>query len=270
MNTILRDLSPQAVILAHNESLTAFWSQLFGCFPQAAFYNDMGTLWFETGIRHDIFNRGLQTYVQLTSSRGEVERATNHFRQHHLPFLWHLGEATDSISGRPFLERHGLTHYETEPVMAIDLLKFKEDMPAVPQLSIRSVTTTEALQQWIHVWELGNTEEVMDLWFTCYSHLYYRREGPLHLYIGILDGEAVATAEVFFGGGVAYIGAINTLARYRGRGIGTSMTSNVLQSAQKQGYHIGVLTASPMGETIYRRLGFQEYGTFSTYLWHPQ
>lgn len=270
MNNVLQDLSPSAVVLALDASEVAFWSQLFSHLPETEFHDDPGIFWFKTGIRHDIFNRGMQTNLELATSPVGSEWIIGHFQQHRLPFLWHLGASFRLPNRRSVLEGYGLTHYQTEPVMATDLLKFNEDIPVAPRLAIQPVTTEELLQQWIRVWEFSSSKEVIQLWFTFYSGLCFKREGPLHLYLGTLDGKPVATSEVFLGGGVALIGALNTLSHYRQQGIGTAMTLIALQKARRQGYRIGVLTASPMGINMYRRLGFQEYGTFSTYLWHPQ
>ncbi|HEX4207488.1 MAG TPA: GNAT family N-acetyltransferase, partial [Ktedonobacteraceae bacterium] len=64
---------------------------------------------------------------------------------------------------------------------------------------------------------------------------------------------------------VACIGPVVTLPQARRQGIGAAMTLVVLREARAQEYRISVLTASPMGINIYRRIGFQEYGTFSVY-----
>lgn len=269
MNTVLQDLSPSAVVLAHGASEVAFWLQLFCHLPETAFHDDPEIFWFETGIRHDIFNRGMQTNLELAPPVG-IEGIIGHFQQSRLPFLWHLGASSHLPHGRSVLESYGLTHYETEPVMATDLLRFNEDSSVAPPLAIQPVTTDEQLQQWMRIWEFGSSEEVIQLWLTCYSGLCFNQESPLHLYLGTVDGNPVATSEVFLGGGIALIGAVNTVSQHRHQGIGTAMTCMALQEARKHGYRIGVLTASPMGINIYRRLGFQEYGTFSTYLWHPQ
>lgn len=270
MYAVLQDRSPSAVVLALCANRMAFWSQLFSYFPETAFHDDhQGIFWFESGIRHDIFNRGVQTHLESAPLRGDIQGILGHFQQRRLPFLWHIGASSFVSDERPLFEGYGLTHYETEPVMATDLLRFNEAIPVAPPVVIQPVTTPELLQYWLRVWEFESPEEVIQLWLTCYSGLCFNRESPLRLYLGMVDGKPVATSEVFLGGGVALIGAVNTLSPYRHRGIGTAMTLMALHQAQRQGYRVGVLTASPMGITIYRRLGFQKYGTFSTYLWHP-
>jgi len=36
--------------------------------------------------------------------------------------------------------------------------------------------------------------------------------------------------------------------------------------AREMGYRFGILQASPMGENVYRRLGFEEYGRLPNYI----
>ena len=94
-------------------------------------------------------------------------------------------------------------------------------------------------------------------------------DDPLwHLYLGNIDGTPVATSELFLGGGVAGIHGVTTVPEFRGRGIGTAMTLSPIIDARRRGYAIGVLFSSEMAVGIYRRLGFQEYGSGGyIYLW---
>lgn len=269
MNAILHDFSSARLSQALDANKVAFWTLFFSRFPKTTFHDDPGMLWFETGIRHDIFNRVLHTSLASDTCSVTIEHVISYFQQHRLPFLWHRGPSSSPANLGSLLESYGMTHYETEPSMAVDLLKLNENLPIASQLTIHLVTTNELLEQWIRVWELGSSEEVIRLWLTLYSSPYLDRESPLRLYLGMLDGEPVATSEVFFGAGVAAIGTVGTLPQHRRQGIGAAMTLMALQEARRQGYRIGVLTASPMGINIYRRLGFQEFSTHSIYLWHP-
>ena len=44
-------------------------------------------------------------------------------------------------------------------------------------------------------------------------------------------------------------------------GLATLLTTLPLMEARKAGYEVGVLQASAMGESIYRKIGFKTYGT---------
>ncbi len=270
MNEILQDFSPAAVSLAFDANLRAFWPRLFGHLPTVACHTEPGVFWFETGIRHDIFNRAMPTSLDPGVFPASLERVRDHFQQRSMPFLWHMGASSHLTNEQSILESYGLTHYETEPVMAVDLLRLNEEIEVAPQLAILPVNTYELLRQWIHIGEVGSSEELIDLWVTFYAGLCFKPGGPLHLFLGTLNGKPVATSEVFFGGGVALLGGVNTLSQYRRQSIGAALALAALRDAQKQGYRMSVLSASPMGINIYRRIGFQEYGVFSTYLWHHQ
>ncbi len=111
--------------------------------------------------------------------------------------------------------------------------------------------------------------EVHKLWISLHAGLPLDMRSPLQKYLGLLNGEPVATAELFLSHGVAYLGGVSTLPQYRRQGIGAALTLAALRAARQQGYRVGVLTASPVGIPIYRRIGFQELGMYSVYLWHP-
>jgi len=49
-----------------------------------------------------------------------------------------------------------------------------------------------------------------------------------------------------------------------------AMTLAALREARHVGYRLAILTASPDGVGIYRRIGFREYCTISRYRWRAQ
>ena len=77
-------------------------------------------------------------------------------------------------------------------------------------------------------------------------------------YVGRLDGRPVATSRLSLAGGAAGIYAVETLAEFRGRGIGRAMTLAPLLAARRLGYRIGTLQSSEAGFGVYRSIGFEE------------
>ncbi len=269
MNNKMHQLSLSEAALALDANEIASFA-MFDCLPNVTFHNEQGLVWFETGIRHDVFNRVLQARLEPDTASTAIDRVVSHFQQQRMPFLWHIGASSSPTHLGSLLEERGFVHHETEPGMMLDLLKFNENISIATGLTIQPVNTEALLQQWLNVWELGSHEEVIHLWFTFYKHAYLHQESPLRLYLGTLNGEPVATSGVFLGESVATIGPIGTLPHLRRQGIGATMTLAALREARAQGYRVATLNASPMGVEIYRRIGFQECGASSLYLRHPK
>ena len=90
---------------------------------------------------------------------------------------------------------------------------------------------------------------------------------PFRSYLALLNGRPVATSQLFLSAGVAGIYNVTCVPESRGQGIGASITLAPLLDACTMGYRIGILQASQLGYKVYRRLGFQDYGKLSVYLW---
>jgi GNAT superfamily N-acetyltransferase len=123
------------------------------------------------------------------------------------------------------------------------------------------------LRQWIHVASAGfgvppGSEEV---WFDFFNYAACRT--PFQTFLAFLNGEPVATSQLCLSAGVAGIYNVATLPEARGRGIGSAMVMALLLAARQHGYHVGILQSSQMGYTVYRNLGFQDFGKLSVYLW---
>lgn len=76
------------------------------------------------------------------------------------------------------------------------------------------------------------------------------------LWIGYLDGLAVATASAFVHGDLNMVKNVSTSATYRGLGIGSAMSEHAISSST----HPAILDSSEVGEPVYRRLGFTTAG----------
>lgn len=268
MDEILQDFSPSVVAHAIDTNHIAYQS-LFSTLPGAELYDVGGVRWFTTGLPHDTFNGVLQMRVKSDELNAAIDRVRTFFEQHNLPFLWPLGSASHPLNCGPALQTGGLTFVEEEPEMAVDLHALNEDIQVSSRMTVHGVTNREQLMQWMRVWLFPVPEDIIQQFFLVYTHFCLGTHSPLHLYLGMLDGKPVATVALFFGAGVAAIHHVVTLPEVRGQGIGGTMTFMAAREARAAGYRIGVLTASPMGINIYRRLGFSEYGTLSWYLWHP-
>jgi GNAT superfamily N-acetyltransferase len=72
------------------------------------------------------------------------------------------------------------------------------------------------------------------------------------------DSRPVACASIWMTPGVGMVGWVASRPESRGRGLAAACTVRVTNHALQRGSDVAALQASPMGEDIYRRLGFEE------------
>jgi len=75
-------------------------------------------------------------------------------------------------------------------------------------------------------------------------------------YLAYRDGRALAGAMLYMAHGVGGIGWVGTLPEEFGRGYGRAVTWAVIAEGLRRGARFMSLQASPMGEPMYRRMGF--------------
>jgi GNAT superfamily N-acetyltransferase len=139
------------------------------------------------------------------------------------------------------------------------------EVAAVEGLEIRAVTDEAGARAY---WELcgaaypaiGFPEDAFDRFPA--SILLHEASAA---FIGELGGEPVACAMTTVLDGVGLIGWVGTTAPARGRGAGAALTVAATNAAFDRGAWLASLQASPMGEAIYRRLGYREL--FNYRLW---
>ncbi len=242
---------------------------LLSTLPHAILHDEPGILWFESGVHEAIFNGVLQTRLAAEELPATIERVQEHFQQRRLPFQWHIGPSSQPANFGDLLIARGIFHDEDEPGMAVDLLSLNEDLPVASNIVFHPVLDDVLLHQWTRTWGCRAPAEVIQRWLAVYSGLPHDPQSPLHLYLGAIDGKPVATVALFCAAGVASIEHVVTLPEVRGQGIGAATTLMAAREARALGYRTAVLTASPMGINIYRRIGFRDCCTFSTYAWEP-
>ncbi|MGE5375809.1 MAG: GNAT family N-acetyltransferase, partial [Bacteroidota bacterium] len=198
-----------------------------------------------------------------------IESTLVHFRSMNIRRLsWLADETVPSAEISKALLAHGLTSrdaFATE--MAVDFSLIPDSLPARSGLRIVPVDGELVLKQWIHVASIGfRIEESFEKdWFDFFADVIF--DTRFQTYLALLDGKPVATSQLFLSEGVAGIYNVSCIPDARGQGIGSVITLAPLLEARRMGYRIGILQASKEGYNVYRRLGFQDYGKLSVYLW---
>ncbi|HLZ55730.1 MAG TPA: GNAT family N-acetyltransferase [Ktedonosporobacter sp.] len=260
-----KNINPLSIPAAIDAGIIAYKSFLCTS-SHGQLHQEPGLLWAES----DLVNAVLYTNLQRDTLPTTIERVRNHFAQRNRSFQWHLGPSSYPKNYGDILLAHGLKHDEDEPGMAVDLQALHEDISLNSNVTVLPVTDHELLEQWLRVWLFPVPEETVRKYIVGYAPVQLGPTSPLQFYLGLLDGKPVATVCVFYNGKVASIHYVVTLPEVRRQGIGGAMTLMAARAARAKSYQAAVLTASPYGINIYRRLGFREYCMVSTYEWEPE
>jgi hypothetical protein len=232
-----------------------------------------GLVRFSTGLHSGFLNGVLSADMDLEDLPGALA-LTRHVFGPDLPWRWIVGPSSHPEGLELELEALGLERRWPRMLgMSIDLEGPNALDPArLPEgARVTEVTDRDELEAWLSVRQrnLGLDEETTDAWRTAHGKPGLGPEKPLRHWVGFLDDEPVAGATLFLGAGTAGIYHVDTVEPVRGVGFAGSLTSAALLAARGLGYRYGVLTASTLGEPVYRRLGFRELPPYAVLVGGP-
>jgi GNAT superfamily N-acetyltransferase len=261
-----KDLTPPRLAAAVEAAHVAFFAHI-GRSPGAVVREHGGGVLVATGVPFPFFNGVMGSCLEGEAVPAAIEGARAFFQERGMPWLWWVGPTTRPPDLAERLRTCGFARAFEMPGMALDLQAMADDLPAPQGLSIERVGSAEALSLWLGValaaFDFSPQLEAPLL--ALESGLGVEPESPYQRFLGRLDGRPVATASLHLGE-VAGIFTIGTLAEARRRGIGAAMTLAPLRVARERGQRVAILSASRMGEPVYRRIGFQEYCRLAAYL----
>jgi len=228
--------------------------------------------WLVTNMPDHFMNLVVCTELPAEGIDELIEDTMTHFRSLNIKRLsWLVQEGVPAIEIKQHLETNGLTFKESFATeMAADLMTLQESNSLPNDLTIVRVEDEETLKKWIHVASIGFgvLTDVEDIWYEFFEEAACSL--PFRTYLALLNGEPVATSQLFTSAGVAGIYNVTCIPEARGQGIGSAVVMAPLLEAREMGYRVGILQASSMGYNVYRRLGFQDFGKLSVYLWEQE
>ena len=155
----------------------------------------------------------------------------------------------------------GLVHVESEPAMILTPLVDRPPMQS--ELFIRPVENMEQLSAFDEIisTSFGMPSEPSHTMSTLAD---YQRVN-LAPYLGFVEGIPVVTALRSPAYQVATIHAVCTLPSYRRRGFGEAITWRAALDGITEGCTASFLTASPLGHSVYARMGYRDCGEVHTW-----
>lgn len=268
MTDIVRSIDPSTIASVIEANINAYLLS-FARIPGSHLRQDSQCAWVDSGIADSTFNSVVLARFSPESVAAEIETILAHFRARSLPFTWHIGPGSGPPDLGDRLLAHGLNHDEDEPGMAVDLDRARDDFAIPSGLEITPVRDQSDLREWVNVWLFGAPPHIREIYFGALRQRGLGDDLPWHYYLGRVAGRPVAISELFMGEGVASVQYVVTVPEVRRRGIGAALTQHVTREARARGYRVAVLTASPSGIGIYRRMGLKAYCWFHRYTWDP-
>lgn len=271
MASVQEDLSSAAMVHAIEENANEFLLEL-GLAGGGQDLREPGLRWVIGGSPIDYHDAVFAAELTPETADAAIEHSLAAMRSAGVPGSWHVGPSMQPSDLGERLERHGFANGGTEAGMAIDLRVLSPGMPEVPPgFTVERVADQAGLDTWSHTLGLGFGAGPHEAeWVgAMYAKFGFDPVGNWHHYLARLNGEPVATTTLYLGAGVAGIYFVFTIEECRRLGIGAAITWKALADARSRGYRVGVLGASPMGVSVYKGLGFEEYCRIAIYEWTP-
>lgn len=224
-----------------------------------------GLLLYITGEPHPFGNFAC---VSDSASQDLTCRAIDALANVHEPsaivFPGPLPPSLQSLVGKA-----GFILAEAMPAMAIDIDSMVQ--PSLPEgFTFAEVTSPDDDPAWCESFAKGYgipLRVARD--FGLRAAEKYLDRGEIHYFAIIQNDQIVSTSVLYLEGGFAGIYCVSTLPANRGTGLAAVATAQPLRQARDLGYRSGILQSSLMGESVYRRLGFQQFGTMPLYVRMP-
>jgi len=245
----------------------------------AAIENDLYDLWHKVAVisgnkvstshklswimsaHSDWPNRIFRAKFNTADANDRIVTAIEQIRLSKMPKMWIVGPSSFPTDLGEQLMAHGFYKHTVQSGMAIDLLRANiKPSPQDSELVIHSCLDLDTLQQWKFVSDTAFNRKVnFDIFVKMLN------EKSIHFYAGSIHGQVVATLFISYSPTFAGLHTVTTHPAYRKRGIAAAMVRKALRDIQKQDYPLAVLQASPLGEGVYREIGFRKYFDLTHY-----
>jgi len=258
----LQDRSADAWHRAIDQHMSRAFSSVLCFAPDADWHEDHAYSRYVTGLPDPYGNIVWNAQLGDRPTDSAIAEILAPITSCNAPALWIAGPTSNPSDLSERLLEHGFVSGHAVPAMAVDLGEVAS-APIPPGATFEEVCDDEALASWIDVVGVGSgiLPEVAAAFGYWPKHLGLSSRAPMRAFLGMLDGTPVSSSMLFLDSGIAGIYCVATKPEARGKGFGAAITTLPLLEARKAGYKVGVLQSSAMGESIYKKIGFQTFGT---------
>jgi len=212
-----------------------------------------------SGLSDDTFNYVLEADFSDAEATKKINEVTDYFRKKNIPFSWWVSpyDKPDNLANH--LENNGYINSENNVAMYFDLDKWDGCVSIPSDLQIIQAKDEKTLHDFALV--LANDETCFKKYFEWIASVL-TEDDPIEYYVGYVEGVPVVRGLSCYFAQVAGLHWLSTTPHARKKGYGKAMQEYRLKLAKERGYHIAVLQASHEGYPLYKKLGYNECGTF--------
>jgi N-acetylglutamate synthase len=239
-------------------ALVAAWERLCEALEEARVERRRGYLWTVCpSVPVPQFNG---VWPEDDASAGTLEGALREVAELGLPYSVQVRHARTPGFERE-AERLGLMVESELPGMLVDAEDFRD--ANLPELELIRARTGDGLAQALALAAdgFGAPPNVLA---PLYAPEVAALEG-LAIYIGRVDGVDVTTGVGLTIGDAVGVFTIATPSEHRGRGYGAAVTAQAARDGFAAGATFAYLQSSPLGYSMYRRLGFRDVEHYLLY-----
>lgn len=243
-------------VAAANENFRAAFAGLSDQFPEGEACQFGHIAVVSTGLSFPEYNRA---FVFDPPSREELTKAVSWLQSRDDPFwVTMTTSALEAVEGFPAEFDLKQSHEQAGMVLPSlaeqPLLSLDEQLVRESPAAISPVTDAAALDEFVAVFTtvFDRPEDV-----TTRVYQPSVSEEKTQLFVGRVDGQAVACGLLFQHDDVAGVYAIGVVESFRRQGIGAQMTREVLQAGRAAGCRVGVLQPSESAYSLYETMGFE-------------
>ncbi len=232
-----------------------YWGSLNSSFLQEGAICSM-----HTGVAISDFNWAWNEKPLDDCDITSVEGIKEFYRQQNLRFWWWVYPRGDSSQTKEMLENAGMRLIAQIPCMAADLHIEPLEEKILAPITIAEVKDQSDLSVWADISFRGfqMPERAREQYNKFVLSFQRGNKEAQKLFLAYIDKKPVATSLLFMDKDTAGIYYVATLPEYRNRGMGYFVTLAAMRAAKAAGHNNIILQATPAGEKVYRRIGFQE------------
>jgi len=194
-------------------------------------------------------------------TRRDIDAVIAPYRAAHIPFQWWVRLGSEPLGLRNELAALGMQAWSTFPGMVLPLNEWQPTVTISQDIVVRPVTTVEemTIARNLICQVFSIQPEPMRHW--CGNNPAFT------VYLATIGNAAVGAMTSQVDAGVAGFFHVATAQRWRNLGVAYAMMTEGLVHTRAQGAQIAALTASPMAESLYHDLGFQDVCSYE--FWMP-